>query len=170
MAQTDRCGLPWCHAYKTACQARFTGWEMSDAKYSVALWLAMLLAACSSSPETGKHVSEQTIVNKQTVSMLHVPQVPKVELGKLPPDGRMTRDNMPYFDIVTYCEMTTDKQEKSTRGPLYESCAEDQMHYHDIIGDTVDAGKTASAEVIRCAKATRTAYQGEWYCLNGQEF
>lgn len=136
----------------------------------IILVAAVMLASCGGPADNAHHASEQTVVNRQTASVLDVPQVPPVLFGKRPPNTPITEANMPYFDVVTYCELKTAKQEKLARGPLYEACAEDQVHYRSIIGETIDARKFQDADIIRCAKATRTAYQGEWYCLNGQEF
>ncbi len=82
----------------------------------------------------------------------------------------MTSDNMPFFDAVTYCELTTRKTDKVYKGPAYEACVEDQAHYRIIIGDAIDSSQFKEPAIIRCAKASRTAYQGMWYCMNGQFF
>lgn len=132
--------------------------------------VAATAAACSGPTGTGHHPSLQVIVTKQTESMLHIPQIPPVQLGKVPPGTHIRQDDMPYFGVVAYCEHTTRKQEKLPRGPLYETCADDQMNYRSIIGQTINAGKFQDADIIRCAKASRTAYQGEWFCLNGEPF
>ena len=139
-------------------------------RYWTILLAATVLAACGGPSKTAKHPSVQIIVNKQTASFLHIPQIPPVELGKRPPGTPITGNDMPYFDIVTYCEHVTRKDEKLRRGPLYETCAEDQAHYRSIIRQTIAAGTLHDDDIIRCAKATRTAYQGEWFCLNGEPF
>lgn len=77
---------------------------------------------------------------------------------------------MPYFDTVKYCEITTRKHDTRYKGPVYEQCAEDQAHTRSILAQAIDAKKFHDADIIRCAKASHTAYQGEWYCLNGQDF
>lgn len=82
----------------------------------------------------------------------------------------MTSDNMPFFDTVTYCELTTRKRDKIHKGPAYEACVEDEAHYRIVIGDAINAGQFKEAVINRCAKASRAAYQGMWYCMNGQLF
>jgi hypothetical protein len=82
----------------------------------------------------------------------------------------MTSENMPFFDTVTYCEQTTRKSDKIPKGPAYEACVEDQAHYRIVISDAVTARQFKEAVIIHCAKASRTAYQGMWYCMNGQLF
>ena len=154
-------------------------------------WLApilatMLLAACAARTEAptsagpaspigaGKPSAAQTAIDDtgpiKAVSALHGPQLPPVEFGTRPPNTPMTHDNMPYFDTVAYCERTTRRKEKLVRGPLYEDCIADQQVNHDVIADAIDAGKYKEADVVHCAKASRTAYQGMWYCLNQQPF
>lgn len=139
-------------------------------RYWPLLFAAVVLASCSSRSRTAGSPSVHVVVNEQPASLLHIPQIPPVQLGKRPPGVPITRDNMPYFDIVTYCEYVTRGKETLRRGPLYENCAYDQSHYRSIIGETIAAGTLHDKDIIHCAKATRTAYQGEWYCLNGQPF
>ncbi|HEY3848056.1 MAG TPA: hypothetical protein VGL95_13195, partial [Acetobacteraceae bacterium] len=114
-----------------------------------------------SSPDTGTTAA---------TSVITTPQIPPVELGKRPPNTPMTSANMPFFDTVTYCEQTTRKIDRSPKGPAYETCVEDQAHYRIVIGDAVDAGKFKDPFIVHCATASRTAYQGMWYCMNGQLF
>jgi hypothetical protein len=97
-------------------------------------------------------------------------QIVAPELGKIPAGKPMTKDNMPLFDTVTYCVETTRKTDKFVKGPLYEQCVEDQDHLRIIVGEAIDKGQFKAPEVIRCAKLSPTAYQGEWYCLNRQSF
>ena len=92
------------------------------------------------------------------------------ELGKIPPGKPMTKDNMPLFDTVTYCVAKTEKTDTFVKGPQYEQCVEDQDHLRIIVGEAIDKGQFKAADVIRCAKLSPTAYQGEWYCLNRQSF
>lgn len=82
----------------------------------------------------------------------------------------MTSANMPFFDVVTYCEITTRKHDTRPRGPLYDNCAMNQLHYRSIIGQAIDAKHFKDAKVVQCAKASRTAYEGMWYCMNDQPF
>ena len=154
---------------------------------------AMLLAACganssgpapagtatTASPSTSlrqasSSVAGSTVVDEKgpitAVSALHIPQRPPVEFGKRPPKKPMTHDNMPYFDLVAYCELTTHGKEKLRRGPLYENCIADQQVNHDVIADAIDAAKYKEADIVHCAKASRTAYEGMWYCMNRQPF
>ena len=129
-----------------------------------------MLAACGGSQQSPT-VQPQTAADTTPVtSRITAPQNPPVEFGKRPPNTPMTSDNMPFFDTVTYCELTTRKIDKIYKGPAYESCAEDQAHYRIVIGEAINAGQFHEAVVVRCAKASRTAYQGMWYCMNGQLF
>ena len=97
-------------------------------------------------------------------------QIVAPELGRIPPGKPMTKDNMPLFDAVTYCVETTRKTDKFVKGPLYEQCVEDQDHVRIMIGEAIDKGQFKEPDVVRCAKLSPTAYQGEWYCLNRQAF
>ena len=92
------------------------------------------------------------------------------ELGRIPPGKPMTSDNMPLFDTVTYCVETTRKTDKFVKGPLYEQCVEDQEHLRIVVGEAIDKGRFKAPDVVRCAKLSPSAYQGEWYCLNRQSF
>jgi hypothetical protein len=139
-------------------------------RYWTLLLAAAVLVSCGGPSKSGGTSSAHVVVNTQTASLLHIPQIPPVQLGKRPAGTPITRRNMPYFDIVIYCEHVTHGKEKLRRGPLYETCAEDQSQYRDIIGETIDAGKFHDGDILRCAKASRTAYEGEWYCLNGEPF
>ena len=82
----------------------------------------------------------------------------------------MTSHNMPFFDTVSYCEVTTGKTDKTYKGPVYEACVEDQEHTRMVLGEAIDASKYQEPDIIRCAKASHTAYEGLWYCLNGQDY
>lgn len=106
----------------------------------------------------------------QSAEHPNTPQVPPVEFGRRKPNTPMTHDNMPFFDTVTYCVWATRGKDKAVKGPLYEACVEDQGHTKLILGQAIDAQKFKEADMVRCAKASRTAYQGMWYCLNGQDF
>lgn len=134
------------------------------------LIVVAMLAACGG-PQKSTPGQEQPAGGATAVtSMIAGPQIPPVEFGKRAPNAKMTSANMPFFDAVAYCEHATEKSEKVRRGPLYEACVEDQAHYRVVIGDAVDAGQFKEAVVDRCAKASRTAYQGMWYCMNEQAF
>lgn len=82
----------------------------------------------------------------------------------------MTSNTMPFFDTVTYCEQTTRKRDKTYKGPVYEACVEDQAHYRIVIGEAINAGQFKDPVIDHCAQASRTAYQGMWFCMNGQFF
>lgn len=82
----------------------------------------------------------------------------------------MTGADMPFFDTVTYCEVTTRKIDSMPQGPAYESCAGNQAHYRSIIGAAIDAKQFKESKVVQCAKASRSAYEGMWYCMNDQPF
>ena len=92
------------------------------------------------------------------------------EIGRIPPGKPMTKDNMPLFDTVTYCVDATRKTDTFVKGPQYEQCVEDQDHLRIMIGEAIDKGHFKESDVIRCAKLSPTAYQGEWYCMNRQAF
>ncbi len=99
-----------------------------------------------------------------------VEQIVPVELGRRPPNTRMTSRNMPFFDTVTYCLLTTRKTDTMVKGPAYEACVELQDHTRSVIGEAIDAKKFDEADIVRCAKASHTAYQGMWYCMNRQPY
>jgi hypothetical protein len=134
--------------------------------HAIPLIVAML-AACGG-PQ--KSPTEESSPDTGATSMITTPQIPPVEMGKRPPNTPMTSANMPFFDTVTYCEQTTRKIDKNPKGPAYEACVEDQAHYRIVIGEAVDAGQFKDPLIVHCAKASRTAYQGTWYCMNGQLF
>ncbi len=77
---------------------------------------------------------------------------------------------MPVFDTVKYCEVTEGPADKMYRGPAYEHCVEDQEHLRILLGEAIDANKFKEADIIHCAKASRTAYKAMWYCVNGQRY
>ena len=138
-------------------------------KHAILLTLA-LLAACSGSQENAKKHPAPPPNAIFTESEIPGPQVPPVEFGHRPPSAPMTSANMPFFDAVTYCEHATRKADKIFKGPHYEACVEDQAHYRIIIGEAIDARRYAEAVIDRCAKASRTAYQGMWFCMNSQVY
>lgn len=129
-----------------------------------------MLAACGAPSKTPTPPPPPADGSSPVSSTITGPQVPPVEFGKRPPNTPMTSDNMPFFDAVTYCDATTRKTDKVRKGPAYEACVEDQAHYRIVIGDAINASKFKEAVIDRCAKATRTAYQGMWFCINGQLF
>ncbi|MGA3402788.1 MAG: hypothetical protein ABSC95_26560 [Acetobacteraceae bacterium] len=131
------------------------------------LFIAGLLVACGGPPKAPTEPSPQAAA---ATSLITGPQIPPVEFGRRPPNTPLTSDNMPFFDAVTYCASTTRKSDRIYHGPAYEACVEDQAHYRIVIGDAIDAGQFQEAVVNRCAKASRTAYQGMWFCMNGQLF
>ena len=53
------------------------------------------------------------------------------------------------------------------KGPAYEACIERQDQARIVIAAAIDADKFAEPDIIRCAKESRTAYIGMWYCMNG---
>jgi len=93
-----------------------------------------------------------------------------VEFGRRPRNTPMTSDNMPFFDTVKHCMLTTRKIDTVTKGPAYEACVEGQEHTLLVLADAINAGKFDEADIVRCAKASRTAYEGMWYCLNGKPY
>jgi len=95
-------------------------------------------------------------------------QIVPVEFGRRPPNTRMTSANMPYFDTVTYCLLTTRKTDTMFKGPAYQAGIENQADTRIVVGDAIDANRFAEADIIRCAKESRTAYVGMWYCMNGR--
>jgi hypothetical protein len=134
------------------------------------LLVTLMLVGCGSSQKSPAPSPAALANETPVVSRIPGPQVPPVEFGKRPPKTPMSSTNMPFFDAVRYCEATTRKQDKIYKGPAYEACVEDQAHYRIIIGEAIDAGQFQEAAVDRCAKASRSAYQGMWFCMNGQLF
>jgi len=95
-------------------------------------------------------------------------QIVPVELGKRPPNTRMTSANMPFFDAVTYCLLSTRKTDTMVKGPQYEACIALQEDTRIVIGEAIDANRFDETDIVRCAKASTTAYDGMWYCMNGK--
>lgn len=89
-----------------------------------------------------------------------------VEFGRRPAGTPMTSDNMPFFDTVTYCILSTRKHDTMVRGPLYEECIEHQDHTRMVLGEAIDKATFKEKDIVRCASASREAYIGMWYCLN----
>jgi hypothetical protein len=124
-----------------------------------------MLAACHGQPnETPESRTDGKVATPAPAGAQIVP----VEFGRRPPNTRMTSDNMPFFDTVTYCLLTTRKTDTMVKGPAYEACIEDQHQTRIVVGDAIDANTFAEADIIRCAKESRTAYVGMWYCMNGR--
>ncbi|HUN39303.1 MAG TPA: hypothetical protein VMU81_03340 [Acetobacteraceae bacterium] len=131
---------------------------------------AVALTACGGPEKMAKAPPLPTVIVRPVITHPTTPQIPLVEFGKRPPNTPMTSANMPYFDTVAYCEWSTDKKEKLRRGPLYEACIGDQANYRQVIGSAIDARQFKDSDIVRCAKSSRTAYQGMWYCLNDQPY
>jgi len=131
--------------------------------------VAIMLVACGRQPQTATlATSSGTTASRSTAAAAS--RIPPVELGKRPPGTPMTSANMPFFDIVTYCEVTTRKADITPRGPAYENCAGNQTHYRSIIGEAIDARQFKEPKVVECAKASHAAYEGMWYCMNDQPY
>lgn len=135
------------------------------AKHAIPLMLVALVACGGPTKNAGDQAPEAAASAAPGERQIVAP-----ELGRIPPGKAMTKDNMPLFDTVTYCVETTRKADKFVKGPLYEQCIEDQDHLRIIVGEAIDKGQFKAPDVIRCAKLSPTAYQGEWYCLNRQSF
>ena len=128
-----------------------------------------LLAGCGREPAPKPQTDAAAAPTRSAVHP-NTPQVPPVEFGRRPPNTPMTHDNMPFFDTVAYCAWATRGSDKIPKGPHYEQCVEDQGHIKLILSQSIDAQNFKEPDILRCAKASRTAYQGMWFCLNGQEF
>ena len=124
------------------------------------------LAACSS-PQ--KKTAEQQ-AQPAAATPAAVEQPVPVEFGRRPPNTPMTSDNMPFFDTVKHCMLTTRQFDTMDKGPAYEACIQIQEHHRLVLADAINAKQFEEADIVRCAKASRTAYQGLWYCLNGKPY
>jgi len=134
-------------------------------RYHAILLAAALLTACggpSRQPAPNASASAEQLPT--------TPQIPPVEFGKRPPGTRITSGNMPYFDTVKYCEWATRGKDTIPKGPLYEQCIADQASTHEILEKAIDGKKFTDAKIVHCAKATRSAYHGMWYCLWDQPY
>lgn len=131
-------------------------------RYAILIISGMLTACAARGGAPPKPAREVTIKLP--------PQIPPVEFGRRPPHTHITSQNMPYFDRVAYCEWATRGHDTMFKGPAYETCIDDQGHYRRIMAQTIDARKFSDDAIVRCAKETRSAYKGMWYCLNGQDF
>ena len=131
---------------------------------------ALGVAACGGPEKTATARRGPTVIVTPVITHPTTPQIPPVEFGRRPAGTPMTSANMPFFDTVRYCEWSTGKREKLRRGPLYEACIGDQANYRSVIGSAIDARQFKDRDIVRCATASRTAYQGMWYCLNDQPY
>lgn len=132
-------------------------------RYGSLLPVVAVLAACHAQPNEAQG---NQAADKAATAAPKVESVVPVEWGKRPPNTRMTSANMPLFDTVTYCILTTRKTDKMVMGPEYEACFEHQDQVRIVIGAAIDANKFAEDVINRCAKDSRTAYVGMWYCMN----
>jgi len=132
-------------------------------RYLSLLPVVAVLAACHGRPNVPQ--GNQTD-GKAATSAPAVEEIIPVEWGKIKPNTRMTSDDMPLFDTITYCILSTRKTDTFVKGPEYEACIEHQDQNRILIASAIDAKKFADASIIRCAKESRTAYVGMWYCLN----
>ena len=137
-------------------------------QYRVVVGLCLLLAGCGGAQQTAQ--KNAAPASSAPVSVIKGPQIPPVEFGRRKPGTHITSENMPFFDTVTYCERKTRGTDKIVKGPHYEACIQDQQHTQIIIAQAIDQRKFDDKTIEACAEASRTAYQGMWYCLNGQEF
>jgi hypothetical protein len=144
--------------------------QESTVRNRAILLVVAALAACGGAQKHPTEPSSAAADATVMTSSISGPQVPPVEFGRRPPNTPMTSGNMPFFDAVTYCELTTRKIDKTFKGPAYEACVEDQAHYRIVISEAIDARQFKDSVIDHCAKASRTAYQGMWFCMNGQPF
>ena len=134
------------------------------------LLLVAVLVACGGPSKTITAPQSQRVGAAPTTTQPSVEYIVPAEFGRRPPNTPMTSANMPLFDTVTYCLLKTRKIDTIVMGPLYEACIEHQDHTRIVLADAIDAAKFKEADIIRCAKASHTAYEGMWYCLNGQAY
>ena len=130
-----------------------------------------LLSACGGTPKSMTEQTPPVTQMKPPVARSASRQIPPVEFGRRPPNTPMTSNNMPFFDVVTYCELATGNPPESGRPPktrAYEACVQYQDANRIVLGEAIDANRFDEADIIRCAKDSRTAYEGLWFCLNGQ--
>lgn len=139
-------------------------------KRGASLLIIGMLAGCVGSPPSSSPAGSGNAASAAAPPPAMASQIPPVDLGHRPPHTAMTSANMPFFDIVAYCEVTTRKIDTRPRGPVYETCAINQQHYRSIIGQAIDAKQFKEAKVLQCAKASHTGYDGMWYCMNDQPF
>ena len=134
----------------------------------IILSVVAMLVACARPqprPEQPQQARAATATSHEPIEFMMPP-----EIGRRKPNTPFSSDNMPLFDTVTYCLLKTRNTDTKVMGPKYEKCIEDQDHTHSIIGEAIDAGKFPEDNVVRCAKESHTAYEGEWLCMNGQQF
>jgi hypothetical protein len=130
--------------------------------------LVAVLVACGGPPSKTTAPQSQPAGAAPAATERTIEEIVPVEFGRRPPNTPMTSDNMPFFDTVTYCILATRKTDTMVRGPLYEECIEHQDHTRIVLADAIDAAQFKEDDIIRCAKASRTAYVGMWNCLNQQ--
>jgi hypothetical protein len=134
----------------------------------IVLLLSAMLVACGGPTNTTTERQSQPHGAAQVATKSTIDYIVPVEFGRRPPNTPMTSDNMPFFDTVTYCILATRETDTMVRGPEYEECIEHQDHTRIVLADAIDAAKYKEADIVRCAKASRTAYLGMWYCMNEQ--
>jgi hypothetical protein len=132
-----------------------------------AFFTIALLVSCHQHPEVAAKVGSD--IEAMTPAPA-TEQVVSAELGKRPPNTRLTSKNMPFFDIVTYCLLTTRRTDTMAKGPAYETCIGLQDATRVVIGEAIDAKEFEETDIVRCAKASHTAYEGMWYCMNGEAY
>jgi hypothetical protein len=131
------------------------------------LIIVAVLAACQRPPSDATERPQPADAAAATPEPA-TEQIPPVLLGRRPPDTPMTSDNMPLFDTVTYCQAAARKVETVTKGPIYAACVQLQEDTRIVVGKAINTGQFDEAVIVRCAKSSRTAYQGMWYCMNGR--
>ncbi len=131
----------------------------------ISLVLVAALVACGAPSKTTTEAQSQA-TGAAPAATEPIEYIVPVEFGRRPPGTPMTSDNMPFFDTVTYCILSTRDHDTMVRGPLYEECIEHQDHTRIVLADAIDTAKFKEADIVRCASASRTAYVGMWYCLN----
>jgi hypothetical protein len=138
----------------------------------VILSIVTVLVACGGPPQrtTAQQAKPAVAATATTTTEPAVENIVPVELGRRRPNTPMTSSNMPFYDTVTWCLLKTRKTDTKVKGPAYEACLDDQDHTRILLADGIDAGQFQEADIVRCAKASRTAYQCLWYCLNGQAY
>jgi len=124
--------------------------------------IVALLASCAGPQKTAQKP-------QATAEPPHA-QIVAPEFGRRPPNTRISSDNMPFFDTVRYCLASTRQIDRIPKGPAYEACIEHQDHTRSVMAEAIDAGKFKDDDIIRCAKASPTAYHGMWYCLNNESY
>ena len=140
-------------------------------KHCISLVLVAMLVACGGPSKTTARQSSTAGASPgdteaSPAADSNAEYVVPVEFGRRPAGTPMASDNMPFFDTVTYCILSTRKKDTMVRGPVYEDCIEHQDHTRIVLGEMIDAAKFKEKDIDRCASASREAYIGMWYCLN----